>query len=126
VRFKDDSSNIVVAPYSFAEVNCSEVVHAKFEAIRQLLRFKCKLDTNTKACKIVNNAMVNRRVVNQDSSRVVSLGALRSPVFCLPIFHGWSICRMGTLSESGQQSRKNAHKIECYRDVVGNSLTSQV
>jgi hypothetical protein len=86
-RFKDDTSNIVLAPDRFADVNRSEVVQAKFEIIRQLLGFKSKLDTNTKAGEIVNSAMVNCRPVNQDPCRVISLGALRSPVFPQLIFH---------------------------------------
>src|SRR5258708_36256140 len=86
-RLKDDTSKIVLAPDRSADVNRSEVVQAKFEIIRQLLGFKSELDTNTKAGEIVHSAMVNRRPLNQDPCRVISLGALRSPVFPQPIFH---------------------------------------
>ena len=86
-RFKDDTGNVVLTPDRFTDVNRSEVVQAKLELIRQLLGFKSKLDTNTKAGEIVNSAMVNCRPVNQDPCRVISLGALRSPVFPQPIFH---------------------------------------
>ena len=74
--FKDHSGNIVLAPDSFADVNSSEVVEAKFEPVWQLLGFESKLDANTRTGEIVNGAMVNGRVLNQDPRWAISLGAL--------------------------------------------------
>ena len=84
-RFKDDSGNVVLAPDSSAQVKRAEVVQAKFEPIRQSLGYESKLDTNTNAGEIVNSAMVNGRAVNQNPCRVVSLCALRSPIFHLTV-----------------------------------------
>ena len=69
---------MVVAPYSFANVEGSEIVRAKFELVGQLLSFESKLDTNAIAGKIVNSAMVNGRAMNRDFCREVSLGSLGS------------------------------------------------
>jgi hypothetical protein len=57
-------------------VNSSEVVEAKFEPVWQLLGFESKLDANTRTGEIVNGAMVNGRVLNQDPRWAISLGAL--------------------------------------------------
>jgi hypothetical protein len=57
-------------------VNSPEVVQAEFEPVRQLLGFESKLDANTGTGEIVNGAMVNGRVLNQDPRRAISLGAL--------------------------------------------------
>jgi len=86
-RFKDHPGDVVLAPDGFANVNRLEVVQTEFEPIRQLLGYESKLDANTDAGEIVDGAMVNGRAVNQDPRRMVSPGALRSPIFRLPIFH---------------------------------------
>jgi hypothetical protein len=86
-QFKDDTGNIVLAPDRSADIARSEVVQAKFQLIGQELGFKSKLNANTKAGEIVNDALVNGRVATQDLCWVVGPRALRSPVFVLPIFH---------------------------------------
>jgi hypothetical protein len=74
--FKDHSGNAILAPDSFANVNSSEFVKAKFELVRQLLGFESKLDTSTCTGEIVNGAMVNGGTLNQDPRRVISPCAL--------------------------------------------------
>jgi hypothetical protein len=71
-----DSSNIVLAPDRFTDVNGSEIVEAKIERVGQLVSFEGKLNTKAETCKIVNRAMVYGLILNQDLSGVVRPGAL--------------------------------------------------
>ena len=119
-RFKDDTGNVVLAPDRSANVERAKVVQAEFELVRQSLGYESKLDTNTNAGEIVNSAMVNGRTVNQDPCRVISLGALRSPIFHLMV----RLLRV--------RSRRPVHSLEnlssrcrVSKTFVGNSLTRQ-